>query len=434
MGIPVFITRSLDSALAQPMVVLAGALGGRVMVPEVCNKLEAYLDRGGLLVLDDTSSRCAQNLSGLQGAVSSRQRYTVQFDLATRDPGFAHLLAAESQTIQIGNSKSKLAVPSDALQLDPASGARALAHYDDGAVALSTRVVGKGRVYTLGVGFLDLILRPQDNRDFDGQRSYADHFEPSADVPQWLLRDWYLSQVPWAVALDPVPFGLEGALVITHDVDYSRAVANMHAYAAAEQARGVHATYFIQTKIEKDYADSAFYDARTVLALQQAMALGATIASHSVAHAYDFSKLPIGTGLESPGNYRPHIVDGKTRQERVTRDGTLSGEIRVSKALLEGALPGTRIDAFRSGYLATHLAQWRVLEESGYTIDSSQSANDVMTVYPYYAMDERGFAHETSVLEFPVLLADSVSPLNRQIRSSKRSWARKRSSTAPAWC
>ena len=57
-----------------------------------------------------------------------------------------------------------------------------LAHFDDGSAALLTNSVGKGRVYLLGLSLLDVVLRNQDNHDYEAQRHYVNAFEPGADV------------------------------------------------------------------------------------------------------------------------------------------------------------------------------------------------------------------------------------------------------------
>jgi hypothetical protein len=51
----------------------------------------------------------------------------------------------------------------------------------------------------------------------------------------------------------------------------------------------------------------------------------------------------------------------------------------------------------------------KVLEESGYLYNSTYSANDVLTAFPFLALKERNLGSiESSVFEFPVTLDDSL--------------------------
>jgi hypothetical protein len=48
-----------------------------------------------------------------------------------------------------------------------------------------------------------------------------------------------------------------------------------------------------------------------------------------------------------------------------------------------------------------------VLERYGYRFDSSYAAGEVMTAYPYAAMEEQGGTTESRIVEFPIVLADA---------------------------
>ncbi len=418
MGIPVFFTRDLAQALAQPMVATAGELSGAALTAAVAARLDAYVRAGGTLILDDVESRGAQDLAGLSGAVASSSRCAIAFGPANLDPALARLTAPPSATISIGSQKTRQAILTQGLSPRSGAGVATLARFDDGTAAVVRRDLGRGRVYALGATFTDLILRPQGNHDFDAQRFYDNHFEPSADVPQIFLRDLYAARVPAAVTVDPVPDGLEGALILTHDIDYRRSVVNMLAYAGFEFGAGVSATYFVQTKYIKDYEDEAFFDAAARRIVAQVLRLGADIGSHSVSHAYDWSQFPLGTGRETADDYRPTVLSrGASSREGRTAGGSVTGEIRVSRALLKDAVPRAPLEAYRTGYLNINPAQWDVLAQNGFRFDSSYSADDVMTVFPYEMMARAGFDVESGVLQFPVLLLDSVAPLEPRIPS-----------------
>jgi hypothetical protein len=413
MGLPLFVTRDLAAALRQPMVVIAGELPASAIDAGREQQLSRYVEAGGVLVIDDLQARAASHLAGIEQVVPSRTRASIRFDPASGDPGLAHLRAPESLTISLGNLARQQGLQTAGLRPRPGDGARVLARFEDGEPALLVLARGRGRVYALGASFSDLILRPQINRDYEAQRFYDNHFEPSADVPQFLLRDWYLGLVPGALALSPVPDGLEGVLLLTHDVDFTRSVDNMVAYATAEAEAKVASTFFLQTKYVRDFQDEVFWNEHAMAVAAQVVQLGGEIESHSVAHAYDFSTLRVGSDDENARWYRPRVIwRGNSARSGWSVGATLFGELRVSRQLLEAIAQPHPVEAFRSGYLNIHPRQWAALLRTGYRFDSSYSANDVLTAFPYAAMEDAGFARESGIIELPVLIADSVEPLS----------------------
>jgi peptidoglycan/xylan/chitin deacetylase (PgdA/CDA1 family) len=293
-------------------------------------------------------------------------------------------------------------------RLRPGTDARAIARFDDGSAALVMHRIGKGRIYVTGLAYYDAVLRAQDDQALDAGRDYDNGFEPSADVPQMIVRDWYLKFVPGAVVTDPTPDGLAGALIITHDVDYIKSVANMPAYARAERAHGFSATFYIQAKTVKDIEDTNFFDAHAKQLVASIYAQGADIASHTVAHSPNWKTFPVGTGKETPENYKPFVKDiAPDHSHGTTLGASLSGEIHVSQERLNACAAGIRVDALRTGYLLINNAQWTVLERYGYRFDSSYGAGEILTSFPYTAMEEQGGSRESHIVEFPIVIADA---------------------------
>lgn len=413
MGIPAFVTRDPQEALAQPFVIIAGDLSASEMTPDLVSRLKQFVSDGGTLVIDDPESRAADDLLGIQPPILSTSRHRLHYDVTSGDPGFVHLLAPESQTIVIGNSTPAAAFLTQGLTPARGSNAKVIATFDDGAGAMSVRAIGKGRAYALGFYLYNQVLLTQTAMANDPERWYSDHFEPSADTPQVVIRDWYLAYVPGAIALDPAPDGKSGSLIFTHDVDYRGSIVNMVDYARAERAQGFRATYFMQTKIVKDYLDFAFWDAAGKKRTALIASLGADLGSHTVAHASDFPTFPWGTGIETPENYRPDVLlGGANVTNGRTLNASLLGEMRVSKALIEAAVPGVTVDAFRAGYLIIHPRQYEALAATGYRYDSSYTAGNLMTAFPYRAII-RSDAGDTDsdIVEFPILITDDPSPM-----------------------
>jgi hypothetical protein len=410
MGIPYFFTHDLNEAIQQPIVVTTGAVDGKFMTEAVTGEMRQYVFSGGVLIVDDGESAGIDDLAGIAELKPSTHRYTMRIDASSGDPGFARLRFAEEQTLRLGNKTEGRAVLTQGYTLKKGTDARVLARFDDGTAALVGRQIGKGHVYVTGLAYYDAILRPQDGQAIDAGRVYDNGFEPSADVPQMIVRDWYLHYVAGAVVTDPTPDGLAGALILTHDVDYVRSVNNMSAYAKAEKAHGVHATYYVQAKTVRDNEDTGFFNEHAKAIVKTIFGEGADIASHSVAHAPDWQTFAVGSGNETPTSYRPFVKSiAADHKHGLTLGATLSGEIHVSQQRLDACASGIGVDAFRSGYLLINREQWMVLERYGYRYDSSYAAGAVMTSYPYVVMEEQGGSRESHILEFPIVIADAVN-------------------------
>ena len=408
MGIPAVFTHDLDEALRQPMVIICGSIAGDFMTAAVTQRLHDYIAAGGVVLADDAESAGIQQLAGITAQTAAHSRYAMTFDVASGDPGLRGLTHAEERTISLGNRKEATTVLTQTFKLASADSARVLARFDDGSPALVEHAIGKGRIYVSGLALYDAVLRPQTDHALDAGRVYDNGFEPSADVPQMIVRDWYLHLVAGAVVTDTTPDGLSGALIVTHDVDYSQSVLNMVPYARAEQSNGIHATYFVQAKTVKDAEDLAFFDARACRIVRQAGQEGADIASHTVAHAPDFRTFPAGTGRETAANYAPRVVAiAPDHRGGLTLGASVDGEVGVSKARLDACDGAARVDALRTGYLLINPAQWAALERYGYRFDSSYAAGELMTALPYTVMEDPDATVESSIIEFPIAIADA---------------------------
>jgi len=408
MGIPYLFTHELTIALRQPMILMTGAVDGNFMTDATTAKIHDYIAGGGIVVVDDGESAGVQILAGIDGLMPSEHRYTMSIDAGSGDPGFARLKHPEERTISLGNKKEGQAVLTQGYNLKPGGTQRVIARFDDDTAAIVSRRIGKGRIYVTGLAYYDSVLRPQDDQAIEAGRVYDNGFEPSADVPQMMVRDWYLHLVAGAIVTDTTPDGLSGALIITHDVDYSKSVLNMLPYAKAEKTHGFTTTYFVQAKTVHDIEDYAFYDARAKQIVATVAGEGGDIGSHTVAHAPDFRTFPVGTGKETPDNYKPYVkVIAPDHSHGLTIGASLTGEVHVSQQRLDAASPLVHVDALRTGYLLINRELWTVLERYGYRFDSSYAAGEVMTAYPYAAMEEQGGTNQSRIVEFPIVLADA---------------------------
>ena len=111
--------------------------------------------------------------------------------------------------------------------------------------------------------------------------------------------------------------------------------------------------------------------------------------------------------------------------------GTLGGEAlqrlvvygedasRVSKQLLDGELAGQHIVFFRAGHLRVPPTMPEALQRCGYLFDSSFTAPDVLTNFPYALPLGLGFDEDSGILEFPLTFEDEETPrLDQRVASA----------------
>ncbi len=85
------------------------------------------------------------------------------------------------------------------------------------------------------------------------------------------------------------------------------------------------------------------------------------------------------------------------------------------KILLDRDIPGQNTISFRAGDLAYPPQLIGILEKSGYLYDSTFSANDVLSAFPFVAFKDRRIgSEESNVIEIPVTLDDALSFLTPQ--------------------
>jgi peptidoglycan/xylan/chitin deacetylase (PgdA/CDA1 family) len=230
-----------------------------------------------------------------------------------------------------------------------------------------------------------------------------------------LLKALYEEYVRHPVYISPIPGARRTALLLSHDVDAQTSFVDSLKFARLAEEYGAHGTFFINTKYFEDSMDIAYYSVPENLdAVRELKQRGHEIGSHTVAHSLDFDSAPVGSARVDFESYEPG--------EAIS----INGEVRVSKELLDEDLPGQNTVSFRAGYLAFPQELIGVLEAAGYRYDSSFSANDVLTTFPYYALRERRpGAEESDIIEIPVTFDDALGFLTRKRREEAvASWKR----------
>ena len=223
-----------------------------------------------------------------------------------------------------------------------------------------------------------------------------------------------------AVTVGVVPDAKRLAAVFSHDIDYNRSIANAVDYARHERENGFAGTHFIQTKYIRDWNDSAFLDNDTRKHVAALAALDMELASHSVSHSRVFSKFDIGAGDEQYPSYQPFVVSATE-----TRNGTVLGELRVSRFLLEKLAPGTRVSSFRPGHLEYPSTLPEALDAAGYLQSSSVTANVSLSHLPFRLTYTREGQTQVDVYEFPITIEDELPPAMLELLDDAMVVARK---------
>jgi hypothetical protein len=402
MGIPFFVTRDFNRALRHRLVIIYPSSDFSTFTAAQIDELTRHVRSGGSLFAVNVLSRNLGPLFGFSAVTPSRQRYQVNFS-AGSDPALHYLNRPEELQVPLGTAKYPEIFWTNGYTAEPS--AAVLARFEDGSVAVLRKSWGKGTAYLCGLSFHDVVLRNQVNRDFDAERHYVNAFEPGSDVWLLFLRAWYETAEPGAVRISTIPGGQMSVLLLTHDVDWEYSFAPSLSFAEAESSLQTRSTFFIQTKYVSDANSHSFFFGNNLAILRRLSASGNSIGSHSIIHSRGFNKFELGTGGEAFPAYQPRGTgfDSST-------GATVFGEVRVSKQLLDGEIPGQRTDFFRAGHLRVPPTLPEALQRCGYLFDSSFTAGDVLANFPYALPLGLLFEEDSGLYEFPVTIDDSEDP------------------------
>jgi len=402
MGIPFFVTRDLDQALRHSLVIVYPGANGTTFNSQQLSQLNLHVRSGGSLMSFNVVAAALKSLFGFSDAIPSRRRHRVMFN-ASSDPIERYLNRPEEREVQLGNPMYEEIFWTNGYAPDGTS--EVLAHFDDGTAAVLRKKIGSGTSYLFGLSFQDVILRNQINHDYDAERHYVNAFEPGSDVWILALRAWYESAQAGAVRLGTIPNAKQSVLLLSHDVDWENSFDPILEFSAMEARHHVKSTFFIQTKYVSDANSASFFFGKNLVTLRKIKEQGFSIGSHSVIHSRGFNKFVLGAGTETFATYRPRSTgfDGAT-------NANVFGEIRVSKQLLDGELAGQQTVFFRAGHLRVPPTMPEALQRCGYLFDSSFTAPDVLTNFPYSLPLGLSFEEDSHILEFPITFEDEQAP------------------------
>jgi hypothetical protein len=402
MGIPFFVTRDFKRALLHRLVMIYPSSDSTTFTSAQIEDLNRHVRSGGSLFAVNVLARNLAGLFGFSAVMPSRQRHQVNFS-AGSDPALRYLNRPEELQVPLGALKYNQVFWTNGYT--PEETAAVLARFEDGSGAVLRKSRGKGTAYLCGISFHDVVLRNQVNRDFDAERHYVNAFEPSSDVWMLLLRAWYETAEPAAVRISTIPGGQMSVLLLSHDVDWEYSFAPALTFANSESRHHTRSTFFIQAKYVSDANSHSFFFGNNLAIMRRLSSGGNSIGSHSVIHSRGFNKFELGTGGEGFPVYQPRGTGFDT-----ATGASVFGEVRVSKQLLDGEIPGQHTDFFRAGHLRVSPTLPEALQRCGYHFDSSFTADDVLSNFPYALPLGLLFEEDSGLYEFPVTIDDSDDP------------------------
>ena len=402
-GIPYFITSVTEEACENGFILLSSEIDELTLSSIELESLIKWVDDGGVLIAPFVKNPELFELFGIESSKLIRYRYELNW---SADDTFSELKWIDDpmeKSIPLADPSYYKSIYTRGYAL---STAQALAEFEDNSIAVCKNSYGNGKAYAFGVEWKDVILRNLLDKDYNAQRSYSNNFEPTTDVFMLMLRAIFTENQDVAVYKHTSPAQSTSTLLITHDVDSRTIISTMNYFSNWEFIQNLSAHYFVATHYFKDSYMSAYYEEANFDKLSELIERNHTIGSHSVTHAPDFYKtsvFPLGSAGNTQFNYNPSY-DGSA-----TTGGTVYGELEVSRNLLNADI-NANVRSFRAGALSLNPLISNVMEELGYTFNSSMSANNVLTNFPYFQRTKKAFSgRQTTILELPLTLTDGSS-------------------------
>ena len=399
-GIPFQVIQDVEEATNYAMILSSSRFANSTFTENEESLLETYVQEGGLLVVPRIQNEDFFNLFGIDDYESINTRFEIRWDSTLDDVALKYIDEPEERTLSLGRNTLSSIFKTVGYSTTSAT---TLAHYEDGSPAIIKNEFGLGHAVSVGLAWKEVILRSQINRDYEAQRISSNGFEPTSDMFGLFIRALFLEHHPHTVWKNTSPGKSSSTLMITHDVDSRTGMDTLEIFADFEKNNNIEATYNITVRyFDDDLMDDYYLNRQSTLDFIQNK--GHNFGSHSVGHFFDFgddSIFPIGNSGNTITNYQPY------NNGIVTTGGTVYGELEVSKNVLEADIANQTIRVFRAGHLAVHKNLIDVLDDLDYQFNSSNSASDLLTNFPFQNKKGRTFSGANSdVYEITVTLSD----------------------------
>lgn len=406
-GIPFIITTDYKKALEHKVVMVYPVISGAALSPDALQALAAFPRNGGTLIGIQVLG-ALNEVFGFDEAMPSKQHFEILIKPDSNNVLTSEFTDAKEQRISLGNKerfKETIGTYSYSKTQLPA-----IATYEDKSTAISQRFYESGKAYAFGFDIGFLILKAHNNRHEDFNRSPINDFEPTIDVILRLLKNIYRDSDRDASTICTVPYNKDLSVCITHNINFKKAMDEAVGFAKEEKKMGIHSTYFIQTKYIRDRSSAIFSSNDDFKKLRDLFALGMDLQSNSVSGSPLFDQFEQGTGDEVYPDYRPYVMAWDK-----TYKGSIYGEMRVSRFLIDHFVPVNNSMCFRSTHLYTPFTYPQSLLATGYRFSSSVSANASLTHLPFQMNYNREYDTEVEAFEFPITDDDEIPPytLNR---------------------
>jgi len=400
-GFPFIITTDIEEAASYKMMLCSAKLLEQTFDVEEEARMIDFVNDGGLLLAPRVEDEDFFELFGVSGFSGSTSRYT--FDWDTTNPLNSKELRwiDEPEEITMSLGRDTYDAIYKTLGYSKTTG-KALAHFTDGTAAVVANEYGEGHAVVIGLSIKEIVVRNQVNRDYEAQRITSNGFEPTSDALFLFVRALYATHHPFATWKHSSPGNSSATVMVTHDIDSRTGMDTLHYFVDYEQANQIEATYNVTVRYFEDDLMSDFYMNQSTT-MGYIKEHGQAFGSHSVGHFFDFADqdvFPIGQAGCTSDLYNPYN-DGD-----ITIGGTVYGECEVSKNVLEQEVD-VNIRTFRAGHLAYPKYLVNVLDSLGYEYNSTASAADVLTNFPYQNKMGRSFSGlRSTVYEIPVTISD----------------------------
>ena len=406
----------LDSVLQYPIVMLAPVVIPGTFTTAEKNQLIQYVNSGGVLIASSMRDPDLYDLFGVTSYATHTGLKRMYWHTDQDADYFDRIDDPMEQVISLADSSDTFSSAFNIRSYTPSGDAETLAHYENNLAAVIHHEYGGGHAFLIGIDLRDVVMRNLINSDLNAHRTYSNGFEPTTDTFVFFLINIIREHTDHTVRVHTCPDCESGVVMVTHDIDSRTAMDTMAIFADYEQSHGVNSMYNVTTRYFADSWMTAFYPI-SLDKVEYVKSKGQKIASHSVGHFPDYYNTTTFP-LSSPGNtqldYQPRYYNG------ATTGGNVYGEVEVSKYLLE-TNHNVQVKSFRAGHLAFNPRLPKALQDLGYLYNSTFSANDVLTNFPFFDIDELKFSGaQTNVLEIPMTISDASAsiPFNEENYSS----------------
>lgn len=402
-GVPYDLSTDVSLVNQYPVVIAGSRIkDGTLSITEI-NTLNAYVSNGGVLITSSLRETQLFATFGISSSSSNNALFELQFDVNSSPQLFQLIDDPLEKTISLGRASKGT---SYYMREYTSSTGQVLGKFENNKAAFVHNEYGMGNTYVFGPDFRDLIYRNVMGLDVSAHRTYSNGFEPSTDVIYMIMRNIIRTHIPYTVYSHTVPSDAKSIYMVTHDIDSKTGYDTMEVFSTYEKNNHIIAQYNATTKYFLNSWNS--YYPSVVASTINVLDDGHKVSSHSVGHWPDFASFNLGLTGATGTHYIPSHANGNTH------GGSVLPELEISKASLEN-IPGVVVRTFRAGHLAFPDSLILGLQLLGYDFNSTHSANDVLTNFPYRQMEVRKYTTtKSSILEIPMTISDvfASDPIN----------------------